>query len=144
MSPIKPNSDLNLAPTPPDIIVAKIDSSTLSLSDETKNSITLNKAEELYNNYVAMSQLWEMDITHEVKIEGNQSTEFVIHQLDKKLKDPEIERLVIKEKTLTVYLVSGEIISHTGEIEASPYPDPKPIFTAERRECEATDIKKEL
>ena len=48
---------------------------------------------------------------------------------------------MIKEKTLTVYLVSGEIISHTGEIQASPYPDPKPIFTAERHKSEPPDIK---
>ena len=141
MNPIKPKIVLDSLP---DIASKSIYLSPLSLGDKTKNSIAPNKAEELYNNYVAMNQLWEMDITHEVKIEGNQSTEFVLQQLSKKLKDPEIKRLVIKEKTLTVYLVSGEIISHTGEIKASPYPDPKQIFTAERYKSEPPDIKEKL
>ena len=141
MNPIKPKIVLEALP---DVFLESIDIGHLYLDNETKNSIAPNKAQELYDNYVAMNQLWEMDITHEVKIEGNQSTEFVIDQLNKKLKDPEIKRLVIKEKTLTVYLVSGEIISHTGEIQASPYPDPKPIFTAERHKSEPPDIKEKL
>lgn len=133
MKPIKNKLVLD---TLTDNHVARIDVDAFNSSNQTENSTPPNKAEELYNNYVAMSQLWEMDVTHEVKIEGNQSTEFVLNQLSKKLKDPEIERLVIKEKTLTVYLVTGEVISHTGKIQALPYPELEPIFPDERLKCE--------